>query len=195
MTSQQTSTEPEPNSALRLVAALGTPFIAAAIGAIATSRSVSSWYQTLRKPRWTPPSWLFGPAWSMLYLMMGVASWLIWHTGKVEGREEEAGAALRLYSVHLAFNTLWSVIFFGWQRIGLGLAEILVLWSMILATLRRFQRINRRAGLLLVPYQLWVTFATALNAAIWWLNRTYEDREIEIELPASEGRASEGVSE
>lgn len=161
--------------------ALAVPFLAAVVGGAATSSSVSTWYRRLRKPDWNPPTWLFAPVWNLLYLMMGVASWLVWRKreaaqgwfGRVD--QEQRGkidSALQLYGVHLIFNALWSVIFFGLRRVDWALAEILVLWGLILSTLTRFGRIDARAGWLLVPYQAWVTFATFLNFTVWRLNRS-----------------------
>jgi tryptophan-rich sensory protein len=117
---------------------------------------------------WNPPSWLFGPVWTLLYILMGVAVWLVWRTGfdapGVRG-------ALILFGVQLLFNLAWSFVFFGMRRIGWALVEIAATWALILATLIAFYRLRPAAGWLLAPYQLWVTFATALNATIWWLNR------------------------
>jgi tryptophan-rich sensory protein len=151
-----------------LIIAIAIPLAVGAVGGIATSSSVSTWYPTLAKPAWTPPSWLFGPVWTLLYILMGVAAWLVWRKGidapGVRG-------ALILFGVQLLFNLAWSVVFFGLRRTGWALVEIVATWVLILATLIVFFRLRPLAGWLLVPYQLWVTFATALNAAIWWLNR------------------------
>jgi tryptophan-rich sensory protein len=138
------------------------------VGGIATSSSVSTWYLTLEKPSWNPPSWLFGPVWTLLYILMGVAVWLVWRAGfdtpGVRG-------ALILFGVQLLFNLAWSFVFFGMRQVGWALVEIIATWVLILATLLAFYQLRPAAGWLLVPYQLWVTFATALNATIWWLNR------------------------
>lgn len=163
-----------------LALSLATPFVAATVGGIATNSSLSSWYQQLRKPDWNPPSWLFGPVWSTLYLLMGLASWLVWRQRESKSgwlgivskdNHAEVDGALRLYGIQLIFNALWSIIFFGLRRVDWALAEVLVLWSLILSTLTRFYRIDRRAGWLLVPYQLWTTFATILNFTVWRMNR------------------------
>ena len=151
-----------------LVIALAIPLAVGAVGGFATSASVSSWYPTLAKPAWTPPSWVFGPVWTVLYLMMGFASWLVWR--KRSENEPQVRRALGWYGLQLILNLGWSLIFFGLQQIGLALLEIVALWSTLLITLVNFWRIRRDAGGLLLPYLLWVTFATALNAAIWWLN-------------------------
>ncbi|MFN8446344.1 MAG: TspO/MBR family protein [Caldilineaceae bacterium] len=160
--------------------ALLAPFVAAAIGNVATQPAIGTWYQALRKPDWNPPRWLFGPVWSALYLMMGMASWLVWRKRETtfpwlgirnEKQQHKVEGALRLYGVHLIFNALWSVLFFGLHRLDWAFAEVVVLWSLILTTLTRFYRIDARAGWLLVPYQAWVTFASILNFTVWRMNR------------------------
>lgn len=165
-----------------LVVALVIPFIAASIGSGATNSSRSGWYRRLRKPAWNPPAWVFGPVWTLLYLAMGVASWLVWRQGQLSAEEEtpydrsiaraEVRSAFTFYGIQLGLNALWSVLFFGLRRIDLALIEITALWSMILVTLNRFYRIRPLAGLLLAPYQLWVTYAVLLNARVWQLNRS-----------------------
>jgi benzodiazapine receptor len=152
-----------------LVIALVAPFVVAAIGSIATGSSVSTWYPTLNKPAWNPPAWVFGPVWTLLYLMMGIASWLVWQ--KRAQNEAQVRRALGWYGLQLGLNLVWSVIFFGLRQVGLALIEIVALWSTLTITIVKFGRIRRAAAGLLLPYLLWTTFATALNAAIWWLNR------------------------
>lgn len=123
-----------------------------------------AWYAGLAKPAWTPPNWLFGPAWTTLYLLMALAAWKVWiAVRRVDG-------ALLLYLVQLLLNALWSWLFFGLQRPDLALANIVVLWLLILATIVLFWRRDRLAGALMLPYLAWVGFATALNLAIWRLN-------------------------
>lgn len=163
-----------------LAVALAIPFVAATIGGLATSRSVITWYPTLKKPEWNPPSWLFAPVWNLLYLLMGIASWLIWQKGaatttRAQGShtplKAQSHRALALYGIQLTLNALWSVIFFGMRRIDLALVAIVPLWSTLLATMGAFYRIQPVAASLLIPYQLWVTFASVLNARVWQLNR------------------------
>ncbi len=168
---------------MRLVLALAAPLVAGAIGAMATERSVKQgWYKSLEKPGWTPPAKVFGPVWTVLYVMMGIASWLVWQRGEEKRRNRwfnwfsrpspsSIRGTLGLYGAHLALNMFWSIFFFGLRRVDLALGNIVVLWGAILATMIRFYQVHPLAGLMLVPYQLWVTFATALNGAIWWLNR------------------------
>ncbi len=157
-----------------LAGAVLLPLIAGALGAIATSEAVPTWYAGLAKPAWNPPPWLFAPVWTVLYVAMGVASWLIW---RIAARSEGAGlstavrTALLLYAAQLVVNTAWSPIFFGLKRPDLALVVIVVLSILVAFTTWHFLRLSRAAGLLLVPYAGWVTFATALNAAVWQLNR------------------------
>ena len=140
-------------------------FLAAALGSAFTAASVGSWYPGLAKPPWTPPAGVFGPVWTALYSLMAVAGWLVWRRGG-----EARWGALRWFAAQLALNVGWSAIFFGLRLPGPAFAEILVLWLAIAATLVASWRVSRTAGLLLVPYLLWVGFAAALNLAIWRLN-------------------------
>jgi len=151
--------------AIGLIGWLLLTFIAAAIGAIA-SADAATFYSELTRPYWAPPAWLFGPVWSVLYVLMAVSAWLIWRArGFGEGRR-----ALVLYIAQLAANSLWSWLFFGWHRGGLAFADVLLLWCLIAATVVSFWRISSLAAALLVPYFAWVTFASALTFAVWKLN-------------------------
>ncbi len=125
------------------------------------------WYAALHKPSWTPPAWLFGPAWTVLYISMAVAAWRVWR----EGGWRPHRVALGLFLLQLMFNGLWSPLFFGLHRPGLSLVDSVLIWLALLATLVAFWRVSPPAGALLVPYLAWVTFATALNFTIWRLNR------------------------
>jgi benzodiazapine receptor len=138
----------------------------AGIGSVFTAGSVQHWYPTLLKPSWTPPSWLFGPVWTILYLMMATAAWLVWRRRRVEN----VNWALGLFIFQLILNSAWAPLFFGLKNPLAGLLDIVPLWAAILATLISFRRISPAAGALLVPYLLWVSFATALNFAIWRMN-------------------------
>jgi len=126
------------------------------------------WYASLQKPSWTPPNWIFGPVWSALYTIMGVAAWLVWKRGGF-GRQR---AALSLFLLQLLFNGLWSPLFFGLHKPGLALANLLLLWLSLAATVAAFWKARPVAGALLVPYLAWVSFAGALNFAIWRLNQS-----------------------
>jgi tryptophan-rich sensory protein len=141
---------------------IAMPFAASITGAQATD---PAWYESLRKPAWAPPAWVFGPVWTALYLCMGIAAWLVWRRNGFAG----ARLALSLFLVQLAFNAAWTWIFFGLRRPGLAFAEIVLLWGLILATVVAFHRRHRIAGWLLVPYLLWVTYAAMLNGALWRL--------------------------
>ncbi len=153
---------------LSLAGFLLAAFAAGAIGGGATAGSVREWYPTLAKPAWTPPSWVFGPAWTTLYVLMSVAMWRVW-----ERRAELPGATatLRLHGVQLVLNALWSILFFGLRRADLALVEIGALWVFLALLQVRLFRHDRSAGWMWLPYLAWVSFATALNASIWWLNR------------------------
>ncbi len=125
------------------------------------------WYATLSKPGWNPPNWLFGPVWGILYILMAIAAWLVWRKMDLAG----AGLALGLYAVQLGFNAAWSWLFFGRKQLGWALVEILMLLLAILATLIAFWRIDPISGYLLLPYLLWVAFASFLNFTLWRMNR------------------------
>ncbi len=157
-------------SALRQVAWLigfiAVCFASAGLGAAATSTSVGGWYQTLVKPSWNPPAWLFGPVWSALYLMMAVAAWIVWRGHGWSA----ARTALIWFGIQLALNVLWSFLFFGMQRPGLAFAEIVALWISIVATCFAFQAKSRTAAIMLAPYLAWTSFAVILNFAIWRIN-------------------------
>lgn len=151
---------------LLLAASLALPLAAGALGGFATAGSVTTWYPTLAKPSFNPPAWVFGPVWTTLYLMMGVSLFLVW-------RREPSGArnaALGIYGIQLLLNLAWSFLFFGLQRPGVALVDIVLLDIGILATIHVFRRHSAAAAALLIPYLLWCLFATALNAAIWHLN-------------------------
>jgi len=153
---------------LKLLACLAVVLAAGGIGSLATARAIPTWYKGLTKPSFNPPNWLFGPAWTVLYLMMAVAAWLVWKQGM-----GAAGVklALAVFLVQLVLNALWSVLFFGLRSPLAGMVGISGLWLAILATIILFFRVSTPAGVLLLPYIAWVTFAALLNAAILRLNR------------------------
>ncbi|MCU0917648.1 MAG: tryptophan-rich sensory protein [Planctomycetes bacterium] len=126
------------------------------------------WYSTIEKPGFTPPNWVFGPVWTILYLLMGVAAFLVWQKG-VQLRAVRI--ALGWFLVQLVLNALWTPVFFGLHQIGWAFAVIVLLWVAIVVVMYCFSRISQTGAVLLVPYLLWVSFATILNGAIWWLNR------------------------
>ena len=143
-----------------------TTFAASAPGGWATTSSVASWYPGLHKPAWNPPSWIFGPVWTALYITIGVAAWLVWR----RRAERSIGPAMTAWAVQLALNAGWSIVFFGLRQPGWAVVEISALWCAIAVTIALFARHSRSAAWLLVPYLAWVSFATVLNVAIWRLN-------------------------
>lgn len=149
-----------------LLVLLAVCFATAAVGALLTAAAVHDWYPTLRKPPWTPPNWVFGPAWTTLYILMALAAWLVWRRG---GWSASRGA-LGLFAIQLVLNAAWSGLFFNLRSPGIAFAEVLLLWCAILATLWAFAARSRPAAILFVPYLLWVTYAAALNGTIWRMN-------------------------
>lgn len=139
----------------------------AGAGGLFTAGSVQDWYPVLQKPAWTPPSWIFGPVWTILYVMMAIAAWLVWRKRQVD----KVQGALGLFLLQLALNAAWSPLFFGLKNPLAGLLDIIPLWAAILVTLMFFLRISIAAGVLLIPYWLWVSYATALNFTLWIMNR------------------------
>ena len=135
-------------------------------GIIGISSAPGAWYQSLTKASWNPPNWIFGPVWSALYTMMAVAAWLVWKRGGFAVQR----VALTLFLLQLCFNALWSPLFFGLRHPGLGLVDIVLLWLTLAGTVIVFWKACLMAGALMVPYLAWVTFASALNFAIWRLN-------------------------
>lgn len=141
-------------------------FVCSLAGIFGAQFEPGTWYELLQKPAWTPPNWVFPVVWPTLYVMMGIAAWIIWKMKEITLSATE----FNWFFVQLVLNALWSWIFFGMQMIATGLAEILLLWISILFTIFLFWNRNRIAGMLLLPYLLWVSYASALNFAIWQLN-------------------------
>jgi len=156
------------NNTIKLVISVALPLAVGGLSGFATARGVSTWYPTLVKPSFNPPAWVFGPVWTILYIMMGVAAFLVWQRGL---SADGARIALTVFAIQLALNGLWSILFFGLQAPGWALAEIILLWMAIGITTLLFWRAVPSAGALLLPYWMWVSFATVLNASLWWLNR------------------------
>lgn len=149
-----------------LVVFIAVCLAAGGLGAIATTPEIDGWYRTIEKPTWTPPGYLFGPVWTTLYIMMAIAAWLIWRKAGTKA----AAIPLTLFGVQLMLNVAWSWIFFGLHQPGWAFAEIILLWFAITATTVVFFRKQKVAGLLMIPYLAWVSFAGVLNFAIWQLN-------------------------
>jgi tryptophan-rich sensory protein len=144
----------------KLVGAIALCEGAGIIGSLFTVSSIQNWYAFLNKPSFSPPNYLFGPVWTILYVLMGIAFYLV----------RKNKFAVKLFLVHLFFNAVWSIIFFGLHDIALALVDILVMWGMIIAMILKFYPIKKTASYLLLPYIMWVTLATVLNYAVWVLN-------------------------
>ena len=151
------------HSWLALLVLLILCFAVAGIGGLATAPSIPNWYAGLAKPSWTPPGWIFGPVWSVLYLSMAIAAWLVW-------RRADAVVPMTAFGIQLIFNAAWSWLFFGLHSPGAAFIDVVMLWATIAATTVVFWRRSTLAGILFVPYLIWVSFAAVLNFAIWRLN-------------------------
>jgi tryptophan-rich sensory protein len=149
---------------LRLVASIGICLLVGFIAGFFTSSSISSWYSQLNKPSFNPPNWLFGPVWTVLYILMGVSLYLVWNN-------DGSKIAIIFFAVQLALNFIWSFLFFSLHNPLIAFIEILLLLSMIIVTTLKFYPISHTAAFLMIPYILWVSFASVLNFSIYWLNR------------------------
>lgn len=153
------------NKTLRLILCVLLCFLPGILGSLATTPNIPEWYDLLNKPSFTPPGWLFGPVWTLLYVLMGVALFLV--TAKKNKRSVQAAW---FFVAHLFVNGLWSFVFFGFHQIEWALVVIALLWIMIVTSIVLFKRIDKRAAWLLAPYLLWVSFASVLNASLAFLN-------------------------
>lgn len=153
---------------IRIVLVVMTCLVIGYLSGTVTRESILTWYPTLVKPIFNPPNWIFAPVWTILYVMMGVAGGLIWNY--IESDKKKVKKAFLFFVIQLGLNALWSYIFFGLHNPLLALIEIIILWLMIFETYAQFKSIDKIAGMLLIPYLIWVSFATVLNASIWWLN-------------------------
>jgi translocator protein len=160
------------NNFFKLIIAIVVSEMAGAIGAFFTTPSIAGWYAGIVKPALNPPAWVFGPVWTTLFALMGIAAFLVWSSYAEASADKKKGikVALVLFGIQLVLNTLWSIIFFGLHSPGGALVEIVFLWLAILATIIAFAKISKPAAWLLVPYILWVSLAMYLNYAIWVLN-------------------------
>jgi len=149
----------------RLLLSILLCLLAGAIGSFFTATSVSTWFTTLVKPSFSPPNYLFGPVWTVLYILMGISLYLVW-----QSKSKLKNKAISVFSVQLILNLLWSIIFFGMRNPGLAFIEIILLWISIVTTMIYFNKISRKSMYLLIPYILWVSFASVLNYAIFVLN-------------------------
>jgi len=152
---------------LRLALSIAVCQLAGFVGSIFTRTSVGTWYANLEKPSFTPPNWVFSPVWITLFVLMGIAAFLVWNKGLSDQRVK---IALSIFAVQLILNVLWSVMFFGLRSPLAGLIEIAILWIAILLSIFYFLKVSNIAGILLMPYILWVSFAAVLNFSIWRLN-------------------------
>lgn len=153
-------------SVLKLAVSIAVPLLVGAIAGITTAKAIPTWYATLNQPSFNPPNWLFGPVWTTLYILMGISLYLVW--SQPDGKERNM--ALLAFTVQLVFNFGWSYIFFYYRQLGFALAEIVVLWVSIIVMLVLFYRVRPLTAYLNIPYILWVTFASVLNAAYFKLN-------------------------
>jgi translocator protein len=151
---------------IKLVISIGLPLAAGAIAGMFTAKAVPEWYATLNQPSFNPPNWIFGPVWTVLYILMGISLYMIWQTAPGQQRN----LAMGVFLIQLLLNFGWSFLFFYFNRIGLALAEIIVMWCAILIMMVLFYRIKPLAAWINLPYLLWVTFATVLNLSYFKLN-------------------------
>lgn len=153
----------------KILAMIVTCVVLGAVAGLFTQQGVETWYKTIEKPSFNPPNWIFAPVWTTLYVMMGIAAGLVWHD--MDRQKETVKKGLTFFAIQLVLNILWSFLFFSLHNPLIALIEIILLWLMIYETFVQFNKVNKIAGYIFVVYLLWVTFATALNAAIYWLNR------------------------
>jgi translocator protein len=153
---------------LKLIVSLILPLGLGSLAGIFTSRAIPTWYEMLNKPSFSPPNWVFGPVWTALYFLMGFSLFLVWK----ENASDKRNKAIAVFMLQLILNFCWSFIFFYFHRLGLALVEILLLWISIFTMILLFYRIRPLAAYINIPYILWVTFATILNGAYYFLNRT-----------------------
>ncbi len=151
----------------KLILAIVVCQIAGAIGSIFTFSSIPTWYATINKPSFTPPNWLFGPVWITLYTLMGVSLYLIWNKGL---ENKEVKSSLFIFSAQLSLNALWSILFFGLKSPLYAFIEIIILWITIAVTIFKFYKISKNAGVILIPYIIWVSIALTLNFYVWIRN-------------------------
>ena len=154
---------------LRIAVVLMTCLVVGYLSGMVTRDSITTWYPKLVKPSFNPPNWIFAPVWTILYIMMGVAGGMVWN--RMEQDAENVKKAFMFFIIQLALNAIWSLLFFYLHNPFLSLIEIVLLWLLIFETYTQFKKIDKVAGMLLVPYLAWVSFAMVLNGSIWWLNR------------------------
>lgn len=156
------------HNVIKFLVCIIASFAAGGIGSLFTFKAIPTWYAGLKKPRYTPPNWVFGPVWTTLYVLMAISVFLVWQEGLTTGYTV---LAFILFWLQLSINALWSVIFFGFRLKGGGVITIIVLWFLILATIVASFPVSSWAGVLLIPYIAWVSIAVYLNIGVWWLNK------------------------
>ncbi|MFZ2189526.1 MAG: TspO/MBR family protein [Candidatus Magasanikiibacteriota bacterium] len=153
----------------KLIISLAIPQLAGLFGSIANITSLDTWYKVLIKPVFNPPGWIFGPVWTLLFILMGIALYLVWDNKGIFNKHK-VDQAIKIFLLQIILNITWSWLFFGARSQLLALLEIVVLWVVILWNMVVFYKLNKTAGYLLLPYLLWVSFASVLNFSLWWLN-------------------------
>lgn len=156
------------NNTFKLIIAIAIPLLIGSASAFFTVTGLGSWYETINKPSWNPPNYIFGPVWTTLYILMGISLFLVWRSATDVSTKRNA---IILFAIQLVLNFFWSFIFFDQQLTGTAFAEIIFMWLFILLTIFAFARISKLAAWLLVPYISWVSFAAVLNYTIWQLNK------------------------
>jgi tryptophan-rich sensory protein len=151
---------------LKLIIAILLPMLVGGFSGFLTANSINGWYTTLIQPSFNPPNWVFGPVWTTLYLIMGISLYRIWSLPV----SEERNKAIGIFALQMTLNFFWSLIFFKWHLIGLALAEIILMWFMIATMIHHFRKLDAAAGYMNIPYLLWVSFASVLNGAYYFLN-------------------------
>ena len=155
-------------NSLKLTASILVCLLAGGLGTIFTIPSIPTWYASLNKPVFSPPNYLFGPVWTILYILMGISFFLIWKKGI---KNKKVRNAIYVFGIQLALNTIWSPIFFGAKNLLLSLIVIIAMWIYIVKTIGVFSKISKVASYLLYPYLAWVSFASILNFSVWFLNK------------------------
>lgn len=154
---------------LRIAAIVLTCLAVGYFSSLITRENIPTWYVTLKKPIFNPPNWVFAPVWTILYIMMGIAAGRVWN--KVDNDLQNVKKGMYFFIVQLALNALWSYLFFGIHNLFLSLIEIILLWLMIYETIVQFKKVDKLASKLLIPYLVWVSYATILTASVWYLNK------------------------
>ena len=152
---------------IKLTISILACLILGGLSGISTTSAITGWYSTLIKPSFNPPNWIFGPVWTLLYILMGISFALIWNKG-IE--KKEIKNALGIFVFQFLLNLVWSFLFFGMQNPAIAFIDIVILWLAIILTVKKFLPIDKAAAYLLIPYLLWVSFASLLNISIWYLN-------------------------